>query len=70
MSFLTYPIYARQTRAPAIALSPLAQAQVWGLALAMNALGEKFKTVVDVTLVYPEGAPRFWDFMRLGARTA
>lgn len=33
------------------------------LALALNAMGEKFHSLVDVTIVYPQGAPTFWDFL-------
>ncbi len=34
-----------------------------GLALAMNVLGEKFNSLLDVTIVYPDGAPTFWKFL-------
>jgi len=33
------------------------------LALALNAMGEKFQSLVDVTIVYPDGAPSFWQFL-------
>ncbi|OGB01741.1 MAG: acyltransferase [Burkholderiales bacterium RIFCSPHIGHO2_12_FULL_69_20] len=33
------------------------------LALALNAMGEKFHSLVDVTIVYPCGAPSFWGFL-------
>jgi len=33
------------------------------LALALNAMGEKFHSLVDVTIVYPAGAPSFWQFL-------
>lgn len=32
-----------------------------GLAIAMSSMGELFDSIVDVTLVYPDGAARFWD---------
>jgi 1-acyl-sn-glycerol-3-phosphate acyltransferase len=32
------------------------------LALALNAMGERFRSLVDVTIVYPDGAPTFWQF--------
>jgi 1-acyl-sn-glycerol-3-phosphate acyltransferase len=32
------------------------------LALALNAMGERFRSLVDVTIVYPEGVPTFWQF--------
>ncbi|MBH9578082.1 acyltransferase [Inhella proteolytica] len=31
------------------------------LALAVNILGEKFRALLDVTLVYPDGVPTYWD---------
>jgi 1-acyl-sn-glycerol-3-phosphate acyltransferase len=34
------------------------------LALSLNALGDKFDSMVDVTIVYPDGAPTFWQFLR------
>jgi len=33
------------------------------LALALNAMGERFRSLVDVTIVYPSGRPTFWDFL-------
>ncbi len=35
-----------------------------GMAFAMNAMGDQFKSVLDVTIVYPDGIPTFWDFMQ------
>jgi 1-acyl-sn-glycerol-3-phosphate acyltransferase len=32
------------------------------LALALNAMGEQFHSLLDVTLVYPAGTPTFWQF--------
>ena len=34
-----------------------------GLALALNAMGEKFRSILDVTIVYPGGPPTFWHFL-------
>ena len=34
------------------------------LALALNAMGEKFHSLIDVTIVYPDGVPTFWQFLR------
>ena len=34
-----------------------------GLALALNAMGTKFQAILDVTIVYPEGAPTFSYFL-------
>jgi len=33
------------------------------LALALNAMGERFHSLIDVTIVYPAGAPNFWEFL-------
>jgi 1-acyl-sn-glycerol-3-phosphate acyltransferase len=32
------------------------------LALALNAMGDRFRSLIDVTIVYPDGAPTFWQF--------
>ncbi|MCU0804082.1 MAG: acyltransferase [Burkholderiales bacterium] len=34
-----------------------------GIALALNAMGDRFRSVLDVTIVYPDGAPTFWQFL-------
>jgi 1-acyl-sn-glycerol-3-phosphate acyltransferase len=34
-----------------------------GIALALNAMGDRFQAILDVTIVYPEGAPNFWEFL-------
>jgi 1-acyl-sn-glycerol-3-phosphate acyltransferase len=33
------------------------------LALALHALGDRFRAFLDVTIVYPGGAPTFWQFL-------
>jgi 1-acyl-sn-glycerol-3-phosphate acyltransferase len=33
------------------------------LALALSVLGDKFRSFLDVTIVYPDGAPTFWQFL-------
>jgi 1-acyl-sn-glycerol-3-phosphate acyltransferase len=33
------------------------------LALALHAMGGKFQSLIDVTIVYPGGIPSFWDFL-------
>jgi 1-acyl-sn-glycerol-3-phosphate acyltransferase len=33
------------------------------LALTLNAMGERFRSLVDATIVYPDGVPSFWDFL-------
>ena len=35
-----------------------------GLAMAMNALGDRFDALLDLTIVYPDGTPTFWQFLR------
>jgi len=34
-----------------------------GIALALNAMGDKFQAILDVTIVYPDGVPNFWAFL-------
>ncbi|WP_313950165.1 acyltransferase [Accumulibacter sp.] len=34
-----------------------------GIALALNVMGEKFRAILDVTIVYPDGTPSFWAFL-------
>ena len=34
-----------------------------GMALALNVMGEKFQSILDVTIVYPDGIPSFVDFL-------
>jgi 1-acyl-sn-glycerol-3-phosphate acyltransferase len=34
-----------------------------GLALALEAMGDKFQSILDVTIDYPDGIPTFWDFL-------
>jgi 1-acyl-sn-glycerol-3-phosphate acyltransferase len=34
-----------------------------GLALALQAMGDKFQSILDVTIVYPDGVPTFWEFL-------
>lgn len=33
------------------------------LALALNAMGTRFHSLLDVTIIYPQGAPTFWTFL-------
>lgn len=35
-----------------------------GMAFAMSAMGDQFKSLLDVTIYYPQGIPTFWDFMQ------
>ena len=34
-----------------------------GMALALNAMGDKFQAILDVTIVYPDGPVDFWQFL-------
>jgi 1-acyl-sn-glycerol-3-phosphate acyltransferase len=34
-----------------------------GIAFAINAMGDKFQSLLDVTIVYPDGIPTFMDFL-------
>ncbi len=34
-----------------------------GVALALSSMGDMFSSVLDVTVVYPGGAPKFWDML-------
>ena len=33
------------------------------LAMSLNALGDRFRSLVDATIVYPDGVPTFWQFL-------
>ncbi len=41
----------------------LLKPKVGGLATALSAMGERFDALLDVTIVYPEGVPSFWDLL-------
>ncbi len=41
----------------------LLKAKAGGIALALSVLGDKFHSLLDVTIVYPDGIPTFWDFL-------
>jgi 1-acyl-sn-glycerol-3-phosphate acyltransferase len=34
-----------------------------GIALALNVLGDKFDSLLNITIVYPDGVPSFWEFL-------
>jgi 1-acyl-sn-glycerol-3-phosphate acyltransferase len=34
-----------------------------GMALALDVLGEKFHSLLNITIVYPDGIPTFWEFL-------
>jgi 1-acyl-sn-glycerol-3-phosphate acyltransferase len=46
----------------------LLKPKVGGLATALSAMGERFDALLDVTIVYPEGVPSFWDLLSGKAR--
>jgi len=52
--------HARQQSPYAHLLKPKAG----GMALALDAMGHKFQAILDVTIVYPDGAPSFTDFLQ------
>ena len=41
----------------------LLKPKVGGFATALGAMGERFDALLDVTIVYPEGVPSFWDLL-------
>jgi len=41
----------------------LLKPKVGGLSIALATMGEQFEALLDVTIVYPHGAPRFWDLL-------
>jgi hypothetical protein len=34
-----------------------------GLLLFVNVLGDKFHSLLDIAIVYPDGIPTFWEFL-------
>jgi 1-acyl-sn-glycerol-3-phosphate acyltransferase len=49
----------------------LLKPKIGGLGIALATMGEQFEGLLDVTIVYPQGTPRFWDLLcgRMGAVT-
>ena len=41
----------------------LLKPKVGGLAMALAVMGDRFNSYLDVTIVYPQGVPRFWDLL-------
>ena len=41
----------------------LLRPKVGGIALSLDTMGDKFRSFLNVTIVYPDGAPGFWDFL-------
>ncbi len=66
-SVMNFPEGTRFTRAKHRAQrSPyhhLLMPKAGALALALSMLGEKFDSLLDVTIVYPDRAPTFWQFL-------
>jgi len=66
-SVMNFPEGTRFTKAKhARQQSPyrhLLRPKAGGVALTLNAMGEKFRSLLNVTIVYPDGAPGFWEFL-------
>ena len=41
----------------------LLKPKIGGLGIALATMGEQFEALLDVTIVYPQGAPKFWDLL-------
>ena len=41
----------------------LLKAKAGGMALALSVLGDKFNSLLNITIVYPDGIPTFWEFL-------
>ncbi len=54
---------AAKHRAQSSPYRHLLKPKAGALALALNAMGEQFHSLVDVTIVYPGGVPTFWQFL-------
>lgn len=54
----------RKRRHQASPYRHLLRPKVGGITLALQAMGERFSAVIDVTIAYPQGQPSFWDFLQ------
>lgn len=64
MNFLEGTRFSRAKRdAQGSPYRHLLKPKVGGLATALSAMGERFDALLDVTIVYPEGVPSFWDLL-------
>lgn len=54
---------AAKHAAQASPFAHLLKPKAGALALALNAMGERFHSLVDATIVYPGSAPTFWQFL-------
>ncbi|MFO7568540.1 MAG: acyltransferase [Smithellaceae bacterium] len=41
----------------------LLKAKAGGIALALSVLGDRFNSLLNITIVYPDGIPTFWEFL-------
>jgi hypothetical protein len=64
MNFAEGTRFTRQKhKAQASPYRHLLKPKAGALALALNAMGEKFSSLIDVTIAYPAGIPTFWQFL-------
>ncbi len=50
-------------RAQASPWRHLLKPKIGGLGIALAAMGEQFEALLDVTIVYPQGSPTFWQLL-------
>ncbi len=66
-SVMTFPEGTRFTHGKRLAQAApyrhLLKPKAGSLALALNAMGNQFRSLLDVTIIYPDGAPTFWQFL-------
>jgi 1-acyl-sn-glycerol-3-phosphate acyltransferase len=66
-SVMSFPEGTRLTPAKhAAQRSPyrhLLKPKAGALAMSLDAMGDKFSSVIDATIVYPQGTPTFWQFL-------
>jgi hypothetical protein len=64
---MTFPEGTRFTETKRVAQSApyrhLLKPKAGSLALALNAMGDQFRSLLDVTIVYPDGPLTFWQFL-------
>lgn len=64
INFLEGTRFTREKQASAKAeYRHLLPPKTGGLAMAIAILGDRFRSYLDVTIVYPDGAPSFWDLL-------
>jgi 1-acyl-sn-glycerol-3-phosphate acyltransferase len=66
-SVMTFPEGTRFTTAKHASQSGayrhLLKPKAGSLAMSLNAMGDQFRSLLDVTIVYPDGVPTFWQFL-------